>query len=211
MLRNIDDKYFNDPKTDAMNKTLFVFAGYNVGPPARLRKGARRRLDPTSGLATWNWLRPRTSAGDGHLRREHHSTTSPIRWRWRCCQQEGGSAAAVGDRDMQVRIRDVTPQDAPAGGPAAELWRWRTIAEEIASFRGSIVEPDAFVAESDAGEVVGFAELSIRADVAGVEGQRTYGRLYVLPGASAGRGGSAAASSVGAAIAVCGVCAIARR
>ena len=49
MLRNIDDKYFNDPKIDAMNKTLFVFASYNAGPNriARLRKEAPDMgLDP---------------------------------------------------------------------------------------------------------------------------------------------------------------------
>ncbi len=49
MLRNIDDKYFNDPKIDAMNKILFVFASYNAGPNriARLRKEAPDMgLDP---------------------------------------------------------------------------------------------------------------------------------------------------------------------
>jgi membrane-bound lytic murein transglycosylase MltF len=49
MLRNIDDKYFNDPKIDAVNKTLFVFASYNAGPNriVRLRKeAADSGLDP---------------------------------------------------------------------------------------------------------------------------------------------------------------------
>ena len=49
MLRNIDDTYFNDPKIDALNKTLFVFASYNAGPNriARLRKEAPDMgLDP---------------------------------------------------------------------------------------------------------------------------------------------------------------------
>ena len=49
MLRNIDDTYFNDPKIDALNKTLFVFASYNAGPNriARLRKqAAAMGLDP---------------------------------------------------------------------------------------------------------------------------------------------------------------------
>ena len=49
MLRNIDDKYFNDPKIDAMNKTLFVFASYNAGQNriVRLRKeAADSGLDP---------------------------------------------------------------------------------------------------------------------------------------------------------------------
>ncbi len=49
MLRNIDDTYFNDPKIDSLNKTLFVFASYNAGPNriARLRKKASDMgLDP---------------------------------------------------------------------------------------------------------------------------------------------------------------------
>jgi membrane-bound lytic murein transglycosylase MltF len=49
MLRNIDDTYFNDPKIDPLNKTLFVFASYNAGPNriARLRQEAQEQgLDP---------------------------------------------------------------------------------------------------------------------------------------------------------------------
>jgi membrane-bound lytic murein transglycosylase MltF len=49
MLRNIADTYFNDPKLDALNKTLMVFASYNAGPNriARLRKQALTEgLDP---------------------------------------------------------------------------------------------------------------------------------------------------------------------
>ncbi len=49
MLRNIEDTYFNDPKIDSLNKTLFVFASYNAGPNriARLRKeAADQGLDP---------------------------------------------------------------------------------------------------------------------------------------------------------------------
>ena len=49
MLRDIDDRYFNDPKIDELNKTLFVFASYNAGPNriARLRKEAPDMgLDP---------------------------------------------------------------------------------------------------------------------------------------------------------------------
>ncbi len=49
MLRNIADTYFNDPKLDALNKTLMVFASYNAGPNriARLRKQASAEgLDP---------------------------------------------------------------------------------------------------------------------------------------------------------------------
>ncbi len=49
MLRDIDDRYFNDPGIDQLNKTLFVFASYNAGPNriARLRKEAPDMgLDP---------------------------------------------------------------------------------------------------------------------------------------------------------------------
>jgi membrane-bound lytic murein transglycosylase MltF len=49
MLRNISDTYFNDPKVNPLNKTLFVFASYNAGPNriARLRKEATDMgLDP---------------------------------------------------------------------------------------------------------------------------------------------------------------------
>ena len=49
MLRNIEDTYFDDPKIDRLDKTLFVFASYNAGPNriARLRKEAQEQgLDP---------------------------------------------------------------------------------------------------------------------------------------------------------------------
>jgi membrane-bound lytic murein transglycosylase MltF len=49
MLRNIADTYFNDPKLDALNKTLMVLASYNAGPNriVRLRKqAAAEGLDP---------------------------------------------------------------------------------------------------------------------------------------------------------------------
>jgi membrane-bound lytic murein transglycosylase MltF len=49
MLRNIDDKYFNEPGITPFNQTLFVFASYNAGPNriARLRKAAADMgLDP---------------------------------------------------------------------------------------------------------------------------------------------------------------------
>jgi membrane-bound lytic murein transglycosylase MltF len=49
MLRNIDDKYFNDPGITPFNQTLFVFASYNAGPNriVRLRKeAATEGLDP---------------------------------------------------------------------------------------------------------------------------------------------------------------------
>jgi len=51
MLRNIADTYFNDPKLDPMNRTLFVFASYNAGPNRiqRLRKKASETgLDPNT-------------------------------------------------------------------------------------------------------------------------------------------------------------------
>ena len=49
MMRNIEDTYFNDPKIDPLDKTLFVFASYNAGPNriARLRNQAQEQgLDP---------------------------------------------------------------------------------------------------------------------------------------------------------------------
>lgn len=49
MMRNIADKYFNDPGIDPLNKTLFTFASYNAGPNriVRLRKKAQSDgLDP---------------------------------------------------------------------------------------------------------------------------------------------------------------------
>jgi membrane-bound lytic murein transglycosylase MltF len=51
MLRNIADTYFNDPKLDPMNRTLFVFASYNAGPNRiqRLRnKATETGLDPNT-------------------------------------------------------------------------------------------------------------------------------------------------------------------
>jgi membrane-bound lytic murein transglycosylase MltF len=49
MLRNMEDTYFNDPKIDPQNKTLFGFASYNAGPNriAKLRhEAASMGLDP---------------------------------------------------------------------------------------------------------------------------------------------------------------------
>jgi membrane-bound lytic murein transglycosylase MltF len=49
MMRNIADTYFNDPKIDPLDKTLFVFASYNAGPNriAKLRKQAQEQgLNP---------------------------------------------------------------------------------------------------------------------------------------------------------------------
>jgi membrane-bound lytic murein transglycosylase MltF len=49
MLRNIADSYFNDPKLDPVDRTMFVFASYNAGPTrvSRLRKkAAENGLNP---------------------------------------------------------------------------------------------------------------------------------------------------------------------
>jgi membrane-bound lytic murein transglycosylase MltF len=45
MLRNIVDTYFNDPKLDPVDRTLFAFASYNAGPTriAGLRRKAKER------------------------------------------------------------------------------------------------------------------------------------------------------------------------
>jgi membrane-bound lytic murein transglycosylase MltF len=53
MMRSIQDTYFNDPKIDALNKTLFVFASYNAGPNRvqKLRKEA-----PSMGLDPNVWF-----------------------------------------------------------------------------------------------------------------------------------------------------------
>jgi aminoglycoside 6'-N-acetyltransferase I len=91
---------------------------------------------------------------------------------------------------MQTRIREVAPEDAPLW--EAMRWElWPDGAEDHAAeiamfFAGTLDEPDAvLMAESESGEVVGYAELSIRVDVVGVEGKRAgYSEgLYVRPGA----------------------------
>ena len=49
MLRDIEDRYFDDPKLNPVDKTLMVFASYNAGPNriARLRmQAADNGLDP---------------------------------------------------------------------------------------------------------------------------------------------------------------------
>jgi membrane-bound lytic murein transglycosylase MltF len=53
MLRVIADTYFNDQALDALNKTLFTFASYNVGPNriASLRNKAR-----SEGLNPGEWF-----------------------------------------------------------------------------------------------------------------------------------------------------------
>jgi membrane-bound lytic murein transglycosylase MltF len=53
VLRDITDKYFNDPKIDPVNRLLFTFAAYNAGPNriAELRKKA-----PAQGLDPNKWF-----------------------------------------------------------------------------------------------------------------------------------------------------------
>jgi membrane-bound lytic murein transglycosylase MltF len=53
VLRNITDKYFNDPKIDPVNRLLFTFAAYNAGPNriVDLRKRA-----PAAGLDPNKWF-----------------------------------------------------------------------------------------------------------------------------------------------------------
>ena len=53
VLRDISDKYFNDPRIDPVNRLLFTFAAYNAGPNriADLRKKA-----PAAGLDPNKWF-----------------------------------------------------------------------------------------------------------------------------------------------------------
>jgi membrane-bound lytic murein transglycosylase MltF len=53
MLRNVEDNYFNDPKIDRLNKTLFVFASYNAGPN---RIAGLRKKAPDLGLDPNVWF-----------------------------------------------------------------------------------------------------------------------------------------------------------
>jgi aminoglycoside 6'-N-acetyltransferase I len=89
---------------------------------------------------------------------------------------------------MQIRIREAVPGDAP-------LWEamrrdmWPDGADDHAGeiekfFAGTLEEPVAvLMAENADGTIVGVAELSIRADVAGLEGKRVgyVEGLYVQP------------------------------
>ena len=88
----------------------------------------------------------------------------------------------------KIIVRDITVADAPAW-EALRRDLWPEGAEdhgpEIAEFfAGTLAEPDAvLVAESAAHGMIGFAELSIRNDVAGIENQRAgyVEGLYVIP------------------------------
>jgi aminoglycoside 6'-N-acetyltransferase I len=94
----------------------------------------------------------------------------------------------VHDRPLQIRIRSVVREDALAWESLRrDLWPdgAEGHAAEIASFfAGTLEEPDAvLVAESPAGAIVGVAELSLRLDLRGFEGQRVgyVEGLYVCP------------------------------
>lgn len=53
VLRDIADKYFNDPKIDSQNRMLFTFASYNAGPN---RIAEFRRNAPVHGLDPDKWF-----------------------------------------------------------------------------------------------------------------------------------------------------------
>jgi len=53
MLRHIADTYFNDPRLDALNRSLFVLASYNAGPN---RIAGLRRQAETQGLDPNVWF-----------------------------------------------------------------------------------------------------------------------------------------------------------
>ena len=94
----------------------------------------------------------------------------------------------VHDELLHIRVRDITPTDAPVWEKLRrDLWPDGTEdhAAEIASFfAGTLEEPTAvLMAEDDDGVVVAFAELSLRTDLAGLEGERVayVEGLYVEP------------------------------
>jgi aminoglycoside 6'-N-acetyltransferase I len=89
---------------------------------------------------------------------------------------------------MNIRVRHIAPADAPEWKRLRDdLWpdgRAEHAAEIASFFAGTLEEPVAVVvAESPAGEIVAFAELSLRTDVAGLEGTRVgyVEGLYVAP------------------------------
>jgi len=89
---------------------------------------------------------------------------------------------------MQIHIRDIDTKDAAVWERLRrDLWPDGAAdhAGEIQSFfESTLEEPVAvMVAENPAGEIVAFSELSIRGDVAGLEGQRVgyVEGLYVVP------------------------------
>ena len=89
---------------------------------------------------------------------------------------------------LAVKIRPVRLADAKAwGGRRCELWpdgRADHSAEIAAFFAGTLDEPEAvLLAEDSADRLVGFAELSIRADLPPLIGARVayVEGLYVVP------------------------------
>ena len=89
---------------------------------------------------------------------------------------------------MKVVVRNITALDA-ADWEAMRGELWPDGADDHAAeiamfFAGTLEEPDAvLMAQSADGTIIGFAELSIRGDVAGLEGKRTgyVEGLYVRP------------------------------
>jgi aminoglycoside 6'-N-acetyltransferase I len=89
---------------------------------------------------------------------------------------------------IQIRIREIALKDAPVWERMrCDLWPDGVAdhAAEIASFfAGTLDEPSAvLMAESVSGTIVGFAELSIRGDVASLKGKQVgyVEGLYVIP------------------------------
>jgi aminoglycoside 6'-N-acetyltransferase I len=99
-----------------------------------------------------------------------------------------GNATRTSGRYAQIHLRHALPEDAPCW-EAMRCELWPDGAEdhkpEIASFfAGMLVEPVAvLVAERPGTGLAGFAELSIRLGLAGLEGQRVayVEGLYVRP------------------------------
>jgi membrane-bound lytic murein transglycosylase MltF len=74
MLRDIEDRYFNDPSLNPVDKTLMVFASYNAGPNriARLRKeAANNGLDPNKWFGNVTHGGQRRRARNGQLRQQY--------------------------------------------------------------------------------------------------------------------------------------------
>jgi aminoglycoside 6'-N-acetyltransferase I len=89
---------------------------------------------------------------------------------------------------MQVRLRHAVPDDASVWEKLrCALWPDGVSdhGPEIASFFAGTLDDVAavLIAEDESGAMVGFAELSIRTDLAGLEGKRVgyVEGLYVLP------------------------------
>jgi len=74
-------------------------------------------------------------------------------------------------REIAVAVKDAAAWEAMR----CELWPdGDDHAEEIAAFfAGTLAEPDAVLVAEDGGQLVGFAKLSLRRDVVGLEGKFT--------------------------------------